>query len=414
MAAVIRGADTRVCYVAPGIQVNVANAILESAKRSPNIELTVSVDFDERVMRMGYGHIEGVRVLRDAEIEVRHSPGFRSAVLIADDSGWVFTPTALYLEGEPQSEETPNALSLSGQQLEEILLRLSPAAKAKAIAAAPTEAERAYLRKIPDDIGIQAIAPRLFDEVDENLKQAPPVEFDIIKQVRVFEPYLQYVELTLSGAAIQRHRLPIPKSIQKLGSVKELENRLRTTFDLIEKGSKLSSKPLEDELNEIRRNFTRSFGKEHGRIMLKAVKPHLKTKLESLGKHVAKHQRTIAKQLQKKLDKSRKQIVGYYLSRAMQNPPDALLGQSLAGKPSREDARSWLERELEPVFPNAETLIQKIVLDERYKDVTFETLNAPDFLSAVKTAFPAIDWDKTYAEFKAAGEKQKQQSGSSK
>jgi hypothetical protein len=410
MAVVIHRADTRVCYVAPGIQVNVANAIIESLKRSPNIELTVSVDFDERVMRMGYGHIEGVRILRDAGIEVRHSPGFRSAVLIADDSGWVFTPTALYLEGEPQSEETPNALSLSGQQLEEILLRLSPAAKAKAIAAAQTEAESAELNKIPDDIGIQPIAPDLFDHVEENLRQAPPVEFDMVRQVRVFEPYLQYVELTLTGAAIQRHRLPIPKSIQKLGSVKELENRLRTTFDLIEKGSKLSSKPLEDELNEIRKNFTRSFGKEHGRIVLKAVKPHLKAKLESLRKHVAAHQRTIAKELQNKLDKSQKQIIDYYLPRVIQNPPDALLGQSLTGKPSREDARSWLQRELEPVFPKPETLIQKIMLEERYKDVTFETLNAPDFLSAVKTAFPTIDWDKTYAEFKAAAEKRKQDS----
>jgi hypothetical protein len=62
----------------------------------------------------------------------------------------------------------------------------------------------------------------------------------------VFEPYLQYVELSLTGAAIQRHRLAIPASIQKLGGSEELENRLRTTFDLIERGSKLSSKPLED------------------------------------------------------------------------------------------------------------------------------------------------------------------------
>ena len=37
------------------------------------------------------------------------------------------------------------------------------------------------------------------------------------------------------------------------------------------------------------------------------------------------------------------------------------------------------------------------MLEERYKDVTFETLNAPDFLYAVKTAFPTIDWDKAYA-----------------
>jgi hypothetical protein len=43
----------------------------------------------------------------------------------------------------------------------------------------------------------------------------------------------------------------------------------------------------------------------------------------------------------------------------------------------------------------------------QYKDVTFETLNQPDFLEAVKQAFPLIDWDKTYSEFKAAGEANK-------
>ena len=44
-------------------------------------------------------------------------------------------------------------------------------------------------------------------------------------------------------------------------------------------------------------------------------------------------------------------------------------------------------------------------LDVRYKDVTFETLNQRDFLDAVKEAFPRIDWDKAYSEFRAAGEK---------
>ena len=42
-------------------------------------------------------------------------------------------------------------------------------------------------------------------------------------------------------------------------------------------------------------------------------------------------------------------------------------------------------------------------LDERYKDVTFETLNRDDFLDSVKEAFPNVDWEKAYKEFKAAG-----------
>ena len=57
------------------------------------------------------------------------------------------------------------------------------------------------------------------------------------------------------------------------------------------------------------------------------------------------------------------------------------------------------------MFPKAEALIQKMQLDVRYKDVTFETLNREDFLDAIKEAFPKIDWDKAYKEFRAAGEK---------
>jgi hypothetical protein len=86
------------------------------------------------------------------------------------------------------------------------------------------------------------------------------------------------------------------------------------------------------------------------------------------------------------------------------NPPDAMLGQLLHEKPTEEDARLWLDAELDRVFPEADALIQKMQLDVRYKDVTFETLNREDFLESVKAAFPRVDWDKTYAEFRAAGE----------
>jgi hypothetical protein len=96
--------------------------------------------------------------------------------------------------------------------------------------------------------------------------------------------------------------------------------------------------------------------------------------------------------------------VDYYLPKVVASPPDALLGKLLRSKPTKVDARNWLERELNRVWPKAEFLVQKMRLNERYKDVTFETLNEAEFLPSVTQAFPDVDWDKTYAEFKAAGE----------
>ena len=404
IAESVRKAQQAVCYAGPGIQLDLAQAMVEVAGRLGQEMLTVSLDFDDRVMRMGYGNVDAVQLLLDAGIAVQSSPGLRTALVVVDNEGYIFTPTALYLEAEPSDGAASNAVRMSGEQVAQALARLSPAAKTIAIAQAKTPEAKQRIEVLTVDVVSAPITPEKLAEVAASLKEAPPVRFGLARQVRVFEPYLQYVELSLTGAAIQRHRMAIPEKIQKLGGSKELENRLRTTFELIEKGSKLSSKPLEDALNEIRKNFTPSLGKDHGRVVLKAAKPHLVTRLKEFRIKLEAHQKAVAKDLQKHLDTSREQIVAYYLPRVIEAKPDALLGQSQNGEVSEAAAKRWLNGELDKVFPRAETLIQEMKLEERYKDVTFETLNRRDFLESVKDAFPYVDWDKAYSEFKAAGQ----------
>jgi hypothetical protein len=401
----IRAATFSICYASPGIQMEPAKAIVEAAGRRvnrPNL-ITVCLDFDERVMRMGFGDVAAVRHLRDAGITVKSTPGLRTGLLIVDNLGYIFTPTALYLEAEDRPTDAPNAMRLSKDQVTEAFARLSPEAKAIAIALAKTDQEKQYIKEQAIEVPSAKVTDQEFATVDRRLEEAPPVKFDVARQVRVFTAYLQYVELKLTGAAIQRHRLSIPASIQRLGSSKDIEGRLRTTFDLIEKGGGLSSKALEEMLTDIRNNFTRSLGKNHGRVVLKAAKPHLEQRLAAFRDELKVHQEKIENELQAHLDDSRKQIVDYFVPRVVASPPDAMRGQFL--KFEEADARAWLDGELDRVFPNAETLVQKMQLDDSYKDVTFETLNRKDFLDAIKTAFPHLDWDKTYEDFLAAGEK---------
>lgn len=404
MADFIRSAKESVCYAAPGVQLEVAAAITDVAQKLGPEMTSVSLDFDERVIRMGFGSIEGVSLLRDKKVAIQNCPGLRTGLVIVDQRGYVFTPTALYLEDDQSLPSAPNAMRMSSEQLTEARARLSPAAKAIAIAKAKTPEEKAKIESLPLDIQTSVVQEQEIKAVQQKLHDVPPVSFDVVRQVRVFEPYLQYVELSLTGAAIQRHRLAIPPSIQKLGTSKELENRLRTTFDLIEKGSKLSSKPLEDALNEIRKNFTPSLGKDHGRVVLKAAKPVLMERLGEFRQKLAAYQATVKAELQGHLDKSREEVIGYFLPQVIDSPPDALRGQLLRPKPSDDDARRWLGFELDRVFPKTDDLIQEMKLEERFKDVTFETLNREDFLSSVKSAFPNVDWDMAYSEFKAAGQ----------
>ena len=404
IADLIRSAERFVCYAGPGVQMAPAQAMAEVACRLGVYTVTVALDFDERVMRMGFGDMEAVKALRSAGILVCDAPGLRTALVLVDDEGYLFTPTALYLEAEPEGQQAANAMRLSDNQLREALARLSPLSKSMAVVQARSEEEREHIASLPVEVGTELVTEEQFERVEQSLKEAPPVQFDLARQVRVFNAYLQYVELKLTGAAIQRHRLAIPPNILKLGGGKDLEGRLRTTFDLIEKGGKLSSRKLEDELNEIRKNFTPSLGKDHGRVVLKSAKPHLEKRLGTFRANLEAHQKNVADELQGQLNESRKQIIDYYLQRVMDNPPDALLGQLVRPKPTKEDARLWLDAELRRIFPEGDALIQKMQLDVRYKDVTFETLNRPDFLDLLKAAFPRVNWDKPYAEFRAAGE----------
>jgi hypothetical protein len=403
LANEIRGARYSVCYAAPGIHTEPAAAIVEVAHQIGPKLITVCLDFDERALRMGFGDLAAVKSLCEAGIVVSSTPGLRTGLVLIDHQGYIFTPTALYLEADHRATNAPNAMRLSKDQVTEALARLSPAAKVIAMALAKNEDERDHLGQVAVEVPSQPVTKDKLARVETALEEVPPVQFDVERQVRVFNAYLQYVELKLSGAAIQRHRLAIPASIQRLGGSTDLEGRLRTTFDLIEKDGKLSSKELEEKLNEIRKNFSPSLGKDHGRVVLKAAKRDLEKRLEEFRNELKAHQEKVARELQGKLDDSRKQIVDYYVPRVVESPPDAMRGRFL--KFSKDEASVWLDDELDPAFPKADALIQKMQLDVRYKDVTFETLNQKDFLEAVKKVFPRIDWDKAYEEFRAAGEK---------
>lgn len=401
IAAEIRTAEYSVCYAAPGILNLAAEALVDVAKRIGAELITVCLDFEERVLRMGFGHLEAVQLLRDAGIEVRSTPGLRMGLIIIDGTGLVFSPPALLLEGEAQETVAPNAMRLSRDQATEAMARLSPAAKLIAIQFAKTPEEEQHLLEQAVEMPSAVVSAAQVSGIAASLKAAPPVSFDVARQVRVYTAYLQYVEMKLTGASIQRRRVAIPESIQNLGGAKDLEGRLRTTFELIENSSELSSKALDTKLATIRKDFTRSLGKMHGRVVLKSAKPHLEERFSEFRKNLEQHQSKVEAKLQATLDESVSQIVGLYIPAVLAAPPDSMRGSYQTV--DEASARNWLNFELSRVIPKASALIQRMSLDVRYMDVTFETLNRDDFLESLQAAYPTIAWDGAHEEFRAAG-----------
>ena len=252
LARKITRAVQNVNYAAPGILKEPAEALAALAPKIGPEMITVCLDFDERVMRMGFGTLNAVKDLRDAGIEIRTISGLRTGLIVIDDTGYIFTPNALYLEADKRPDMAPNAMRLSEEQVKKALARLSPSAKVIAIAMAKTDEEREQIREQAVEMPSKKVEDANFVNVQKRLEEAPPANFDVVRQVRVYSAYMQYDEINLTGAAIQRH---IPQGIQRLGGSEDLEGRLKTTFDLIKRDGRLSSQKLENSLNEIRRNL---------------------------------------------------------------------------------------------------------------------------------------------------------------
>ena len=396
LAELIQGAEHQVCFVAPGIQMEPASAMAAVAKRIGSDRLAVVLDFGEHVFRMGWGKLEAVEELRKAGIRIGDALGLRSGLVIVDLEGYSYTPTAELLESESRSGL--NALRLSPGQVRHLVGRLVSVSSDDA-------GNEVRVVDLPGET--REVVEEQFKEVKLRLEEAPPVKFDVARQVNVFSPYLQFVELSLRGARVDRKRYAIPRTLTEVGRFRDLDGRMKTTFDLIAEESRntVSAHEIEAQLECIRDEYTRALPREigKGRVFLKARKAEMKARIRDLGKDLDMHQNRLEGVPAGILDDSRWRVIQYYERLVSRSPPHGLRLQ--CGDALRSaDVQLWIGGCLSN-FPSVDSVVQKMKLHVDYKDVTYETLTNEGFVDWVAGAFPDVDGDRPFHEVKAAKER---------
>jgi hypothetical protein len=406
LCELIEEAKESVIYAAPGLRDEVSYALTDASERLGEGMVIVCLDVDEKAVRMGYGDFSAIQQLNNYGLTINNIPNLRFALIIVDGEGYSFSPTALYLESEQSTSLGFNAIRLTAQQVQEATTRLSPAAKAIALATCDTQEQREQIAATIPEIPNTPLNEQTIKSINHSIKNNPLVNFDVTRQVRVYSSYLQYVEVKMTGAAIQRQKITMPNIFQSLGGTnKDLEGRLKTSFDLLAKDNELSSKVLENNIKELRDDFTPSLGNKHGRVMLKTNKDVFNEELNKLKELLQTHAKNVEQKLQKNINESINQIAKYYLPLVKDNPPNKLKGALGSYINDDEKLFDWIILQLDKVFPTAEKMINKMEISVVYKDVTYENLNDTEFLSAAKKAFPIVDWDKAHEEFIAASQK---------
>jgi hypothetical protein len=390
MVTEIAAARERVVFAGPGMLGDTARAVANAAIRLSRGRIRVVLDCDDRPCRLGYGEIEAIRILRASGCELHHAPGLRIGALVVDERAWTFSPAPLCVEADRQNDESPNAVRLSAEEANNLVAALCP-----------EKIAGSHLQLVPE-VGGQPVTEQQLQETEQSLKEAPPLQFDLQRHVMVYSPYIQYVELSLGGCAINRQKVQIPRTILNLAPTNSaISKRITTTFNLIGKSSRISAAALEKVLREIRSTYLRHLSKHGGPVMLRSKRTEFDRRIEGLRKQVSAHQERVKKRIDTEIERSINQIVPSLVKLLIAQPPAELRGQIASSSPTKQEAARWLYAELKGCFPSADQVLRKMELQCRFKDVTYEILKQDGFLEELKNAFPAVSWDKPVREFQA-------------
>lgn len=380
----ITGARRRLVLAAPAVSTEVARALVARFADAGELAVTIILDADPEVYRLGYGAPEGLTTVRTAAaewmIDLRVQHGLRIGMLAADDATLVFAPTPLLVEaGAPRFDERPNAVLIDG-------------AGAARIAEAATGGEGT------SEIGRGALTTSMAEAVEADLKADPPKPFDLARAVRVFSSKAKYVELSIENCRFSSRNLKLPQDLLDVTD-DALKSRITARMKLHDgklppvkmafvkdDGSTVEREVGEDWIKTERTRIENDYTfvvPHHGRIILHKEQARFAAEVKRFETNVRSYRDALVASLVDTKAKLIDTIVREYVPRWMERPPRRL---SRFGAVTEEEIR----RELEALAAQAVEVTvgfseptTKVV----YKDITAESVADPEFKNLLYKAF---------------------------
>lgn len=391
VAQLVHSSVERVVYSGPGVHQPIAASLVNARKKLGREAVRVVLDVSDTSARLGFGEFDAIELLRDGDVDIRHEPGLRTCVLVCDGRGFAFFTPPMLVETPDDQHVGPNALALHAEQTRALVSSLFPSAMTDRATA------------VPPEIGQSRPSLQLLEQVKKSLDANPPQKFDLARKVNVFNAYIEFVELRLSGLYVSRHTVQLPRELVLATRDDATARRLLTTFKLIDDESKVAKEAIEIDrsVRALRDKYTRPLGETLGAVMLRSKRQAFISEAEKIRSSIARFQASVVDRLEKELANSRRKLVDGLLPAVKKSPPERLVAQ-LSGKPTVDVLRRYVETELARVFPSANSLVGAMRLEWVLKGVTYETLSNPEFQNRVRDAFPYENWDVPFREFEAA------------
>lgn len=418
LAKLIREARQLAIIAAPGIDEAIASAIILATQAIGPDNVRVILDVAEENCRAGYGNVDGYSTLIDKGIRIRRCQGLRIGFVLADTNGFVFSLPPQMVEAPAKLKGCPNAIRATPEQIMALEAATRPPSREPSNPS-PTDSTRPTPPSGPSQPPSPSGSPMAFSggvteigetdvtkveikQIEANIRSNPVQDFDLSRVVNVFTAHVQFVELGVEGANLEAHTVKLPAELLTVVRDKATRDRLTAAFKMVSEGSKISGDNIRKAANEIRKRYIRTMS-IYGGVILKTKRTQLEAEVDSLGTQLENHKSAVRGKFLKEAEKSKKELVQAFWRAVRASPPDDLLAQIANEKPTMDEAKAYLAAKLDQVFPDVEKLCEGMKVAFVTKDVTWETLNSPNFIDWLAKQFPANrELKKPFEEFRAA------------
>ena len=391
LIALIRAAKDRLAVIAPGLTIPVAEALALCARELPTLSLTVILDADAEVYRMGYGDPAALDIIRDASrnerFDLREQPGVRIGVVISDGRTLVYAPVSRNVEAGSTTEEKPNAIMLNGGATEKL---------AAASGAAEGEPE----------VGMKDMQPEHITEMKADLEANPPAPFDLTRKLRVFTAAAEFVELKVLNYKLSKHEVSLPDEFVRVDDAalrSRISSHIRAPLDgigaqevtVVMEGKApqvllVDENFIEKERKEIEAQFTYVLPRK-GRVILKRDRADFDRQIERLRQILEKYRDALKASVDSKREDFKSRMLEEFRERWQSNPPSFLERRSDGDNPDRIKAE---------ILRRADDLFSRIVnyappeVSVNYKGIVIEDIEDPEFRATLRAAMEKARVDK--------------------
>ena len=381
ICSLVSRARARLVVVAPAVSTQLAEEICKRWQVLPPGAVTVVLDSEPDVYRLGYGDLAGLerlhRVAAELGVTIGRQPGLRIGLVIADGQTLIYTPTAEMIETGPGGHGAANAICLqSTPRTVEMDLGLS---------------------LFPATVGREPMSESHKESIKKDLAENPPQKFNIARKVNVFNAFIEFVDLEVEGTKLSKKTVTIPSHLLAVADAKTRE-QLRTTFRLVPPKGELSGAEIDRDRHLLTRRFLKVIP-GHGVVIQRRDKDSFEKGVKNLQAAVQKFARRVEAKIQVRIDKNIAELSKSLLPSLSRRPPKEWIPSS-GQRPPKEDVRRFLEEDLKGAFGTAAQLVGEMKVRCVFKGVTYELLKNSEFLQAATKAIP--DLKRFHKEFEAA------------